>query len=411
MMTVMSEHSQGRGTGFGVDLCVLNDDHPRIPTATPGGNTQGPTKAGGGSKVGDNAALAAAVLEFERKLTESKQRLLKKRASLPKQPEPRTRLSPMPMRTLVLGAGPLTERIAAHLRANPKAYSFVGCLDRPAAETRAPSVLGDIKDLDEIVARERVDCVVVALSERRGCLPLEPLLACKLSGISVEDGVAFLEKISGKTPIAGLNPGALIFSDGFRWPAQASKRAVDILFALLFLLLAAPAFLLLPALIRLTSPGPVFYRQERVGLNGRRFAMLKFRSMVEHAEKGYPVWARENDPRVTPLGGLMRQFRLDELPQLLNVLRGDMSFVGPRPERPQFVELLRNAIPYYNLRHTVKPGITGWAQIKFRYGASVEDAAEKLQYDLYYVKHMSVLFDCLITLKTFHAVLFQSGAR
>lgn len=397
-----------------VELNPQKDDQRRVPTATLRGTPPTPAaataKAGTtGSRVGDNADLSSAVREFERRLAESEQRFLKKRERPPDQPEPRVLLSPT--RTLVLGTGPLAESIATHLRANPKAYSFVGCLDRLGAGTRAPFVIGDVKELDEIVTRERVGCVVVAMPERRGCLPLESLLACKLNAIRVEDGIAFLEKISGKIPIAGLNPGALIFSDGFRWPAQASKRAVDVLLAMVFLLLAAPAFLLLPVLIKRTSPGPVFYKQERIGLNGRRFTMLKFRSMVEHAEKGYPVWARENDPRVTPLGRLMRQFRLDELPQLLNVLRGDMSFVGPRPERPQFVELLRNIIPYYNLRHAVKPGISGWAQVKFRYGASVEDAAEKLQYDLYYVKHMSVAFDFLIALKTFHAVLFQSGAR
>lgn len=359
-----------------------------------------------------NDTLAAAVGEFERRLAESTQRLLKKRVMPLDEVDHEVHALFAPTRTLVLGTGPLADTIVALLRAHPKTYRFVGCLDRPGDGDRRPFVIGDVKELEAIVAGERIGYVVVAMPERRGRLPKESLLACKMSGIRVEDGVAFLEKISGKIPIAGLDPGALIFSDGFQGPAQATKRAVDILLASFFLLLASPIFLLLPLLITLTSPGPVFYRQERVGWNGRRFTMLKFRSMVQNAESGgAPVWARENDPRVTPLGRLMRQFRLDELPQLLNVLLGNMSFVGPRPERPQFVELLRNIIPYYNLRHTVKPGITGWAQVKFRYGASVEDAAEKLQYDLYYVKHMSVAFDFLIALKTFQAVLFQSGAR
>ncbi len=358
--------------------------------------------------------FAPASRDFERRVAESAQRIRRKQIS--PLDEVRTRRQPAafaaPVRTVVLGTGPLADAIAGQLGAHPKAYHFIGYVDGYGEGERHPQAIGHVKELDTIVELERVGCVVVAMADRRGRLPLDALLACKMSGIRVEDGISFLEKISGKIALAGLNPGTLIFTDGFRWPRQATKRAADILFASIFLLLAAAAFFVLPILIRRSSPGPVFYRQERVGLNGRRFAMMKFRSMAQNAESaGAPVWARENDPRVTPIGRIMRRFRLDELPQLLNVLRGDMSFVGPRPERPPFVQLLANGIPYYNLRHTVKPGITGWAQVNFRYGASIEDAAQKLQYDLYYVKHMSIPLDCRIALKTFKAVLFQSGAR
>jgi exopolysaccharide biosynthesis polyprenyl glycosylphosphotransferase len=264
----------------------------------------------------------------------------------------------------------------------------------------------------EIVARERIECVVAAMSERRGHLPLEQLLALKLNGVKVEDGVAFYEKISGKIPLAGLNPSALIFGDGFNWPTKAAKRAVDLLLSIFCLSLTAPLFVLLPVLIKLTSDGPVFYRQDRAGLHGRRFTLLKFRSMRENAEDpGSPVWAAEDDPRSTPLGKFMRKFRLDELPQMLNVLQGAMSVVGPRPERTEFIKSLQHEIPYYTLRLMVKPGITGWAQVMFRYGASVKDTEEKLQYDLFYIKHMSVALDFRIALKTFRTVFFGEGGR
>lgn len=314
---------------------------------------------------------------------------------------------------LIVGTGTLADGIIDHLRKDSRsAYRLIGCLDRAGTKNRSEHVIGDIEDIQDVVASEQVRHVVVALSERRGALPLDQLLDCKLRGVRVEDGTAFYETLTGKIPLAGLNPGFFIFGDGFRRPTEAAKRSIDLLLSSLCLLLSAPLFLLLPLLIRLTSPGPALYRQERVGQNGSRFWMLKFRSMVDRAEgQGKAVWAVENDPRVTRLGKVMRQLRLDELPQLINVFRGDMSFVGPRPERPEFVETLSEVVPFYPLRHTVKPGITGWAQVMFRYGASAQDSAEKLQYDLYYIKRMSVVFDCLIALRTIKVVLFQSGAR
>ena len=190
------------------------------------------------------------------------------------------------------------------------------------------------------------------------------------------------------------------------------KRSLDVMFALVALAGTLPLFMTLPWLIKMSSPGPVFYRQQRVGWQGRRFTILKFRSMRHDAEAaGRAMWAEEEDPRVTILGRLMRRYRIDEVPQLLNVLRGDMSMVGPRPERPEFIGRLSRDIPYYSYRLAVKPGLTGWAQVKFRYGATIQDAAEKLQYDLYYIKHMSVRLDALVAFKTIRTVLFQSGAR
>lgn len=319
---------------------------------------------------------------------------------------------------LVVGDGLLAESITRHLQRESTGYRLVGYLTRYEARSNGgnqhvqPSDRDPSTRLDEIVKREGVRYLVVALSERRGGLPIDQLLACRIQGVKIVDGLAFYEEISGKIALAGLRPSYFVFNDGFRWPSRAAKRALDLLLAISGLLITAPLFILLPLLIKAISPGPVFYRQERVGLGGRRFTILKFRSMYENAEQaGRAVWAQESDPRITPVGRFMRKFRLDELPQMLNVLRGDMSFVGPRPERPEFLALLCREIPFYSLRLMVKPGITGWAQVRFRYGATVQDAAEKLQYDLYYIKHMSLLFDSLIALRTIRTVLFQSGAR
>jgi sugar transferase (PEP-CTERM system associated) len=315
---------------------------------------------------------------------------------------------------LILGSGMLADTIRAQLLLARKKspYRLVGPIEKfGQSNGNGNHGNGDFSQLEEILTRERVGCIAVAMSERRGTLPVEHLLACKMKGIRVEDGAGFYEKIAGKIPLAGLNPSFLIFNDGFRWPTKAAKRLIDLLFSTFCLIITTPLFAVLPILIKLMSPGPIFYRQERIGLNGSRFTMLKFRSMMVNAEgPGCAAWASENDPRVTRLGYCMRQFRLDELPQLVNVFRGDMSFVGPRPERPEFVASLKENIPYYSLRHTVKPGITGWAQVMFRYGASVQDSEEKLQYDLFYIKHMSILLDCRIFLKTFRTVLSRAGA-
>ena len=319
-------------------------------------------------------------------------------------------------RVLVLGDGPLADRIVAALQNHPS-YECVGHLHKQCvAET--PDVIEDVNGAEEslarlehIAARDGIHRIVVTMAERRG-LPMNQLLACRFHGRAVEDAVAFYERLNQKIALEGLTPSYLLFHGGFRWPSRAVKRGTDIFLAILALLLTIPLYIVLPILIKLSSPGPVFYRQERVGWQGKRFTILKFRSMQQNAEAaGRAIWAEEYDSRVTAVGRFMRRYRLDELPQLLNVLRGDMSMVGPRPERPEFIGRLSREVPYYAYRLAVKPGITGWAQVKFRYGATVQDAAEKLQYDLYYIKHMSVRLDGLIALKTIRTVLFQSGAR
>jgi len=274
-------------------------------------------------------------------------------------------------------------------------------------------VIGDLASLPSIIAQHHIDRVVVSLSDRRGALPISELLQAKLSGVRVEDAATTYERIAGKILIESIRPSWLIFSDGFRASrtTRLLKRTVDLLLATVGLAVSSPLMLAAAIAIRLESPGPVLYSQERVGEAGRRFILYKFRSMRVDAEAGAPLWASENDERVTLVGRFIRLTRIDELPQLWNVLRGDMSFVGPRPERPFFVEQLAAVIPFYMQRHAVKPGITGWAQIKYRYGSSIEDATEKLRYDLYYIKHLSILFDLSIVLDTVTVILSAKGAQ
>jgi sugar transferase (PEP-CTERM system associated) len=275
-------------------------------------------------------------------------------------------------------------------------------------------ILGSVMDLETICAEHRVDSVVVALGERRACFPLREILASKMRGIRVEDYPNFLERVTGKIPVHDLRPSWLIFSDGFSQGTlyRRLKRVVDMVLAALLLVLAAPIMLAVWVAIRLESRGPAIFRQERLGRNGRPFVLLKFRSMALDAEQATgPVWAAQDDPRVTRVGRFIRKTRLDELPQLWNVLRGDMSFIGPRPERPHFIQALQEVVPYYAQRLSVPPGLTGWAQVRYPYGASVEDALEKLQYDLYYIKNMSLFLDLMIVLGTAQVVLFGRGAR
>ena len=252
----------------------------------------------------------------------------------------------------------------------------------------------------------------MALNERRGILPVANILKCKLEGIKVVDGTAFLERISGKISVEDLRPSWMIFSEGFHRGIllKGLKSFCDISFSLIGLLLSWPFMILVALAIKVDSSGPVFYRQRRVGQKGKEFDVLKFRSMRQDAEINGPQWAEKEDPRVTRVGSVIRKLRLDELPQLLNVLRREMSFIGPRPERPEFVNQLQEMIPYYLERHTVKPGITGWAQVKFAYGKTVEDSLEKLQYDLYDIKNMSFFLDLLIVFQTIKVVLLGRGA-
>jgi sugar transferase (PEP-CTERM system associated) len=251
------------------------------------------------------------------------------------------------------------------------------------------------------------------LSDRRGKLPIEQLLKAKMNGVRVEDATTTYERVTGKILIDDLRPSWLIFSEGFRvsrW-TRLMKRSIDLPLAAALAIVSFPAMVLTALAIWLESGGPVLYCQERVGENGRLFTLCKFRSMRHDAEQaGRPVWATAGDDRITRVGRVIRKSRLDELPQLWNVVRGDMSFVGPRPERPYFVNELARAIPFYQQRHAVKPGITGWAQVKYRYGSSLEDAMEKLRYDLYYIKHLSITFDLTIVFDTVKVVLFRKGA-
>ena len=280
-------------------------------------------------------------------------------------------------------------------------------------KTSNPSIIGDFSQILSICRDAQVDRIVVALDERRGKLPVNQLLDCRLKGVKVEEGASFSEYISGKLTVENLRPSALIFTDGFKRSQiiKQLKRCVDIGAALMAMVIFSPLALIISLAILLDSKGPVFYRQERVGQDGRIFKLLKFRSMRVDAEGEEPIWAEVNDPRVTRVGKVIRKLRLDEIPQVINVHRGEMSFVGPRPERPFFTEKLTNEIPFYSLRHSVKPGITGWAQICYPYGASKEDALEKLKYDLYYIKHMSFLLDLTILLETGKIVLFGKGSR
>ena len=283
----------------------------------------------------------------------------------------------------------------------------------PFTEVLSPPVIGDFSQIASICSKTRVDRIVVALDERRGKLPVEQLLFCRLKGIRVEEGAAFSEHLCGRLSVEDIYPSALIFSDGFKRSLiiRNLKRGIDIFCSLAGLFLLSPLSFAIGAAIKLESAGPVLYRQERIGEDGVPFHILKFRSMRVDAEKDGPVWASANDERITRVGRVIRKLRCDEIPQMINVLRGEMSFVGPRPERPFFVQRLQKEIPFYFHRHTVKPGITGWAQICHPYAASREEAMQKLKYDLYYIKHMTPFMDIKILFKTVKVVLFGNGAR
>jgi sugar transferase (PEP-CTERM system associated) len=276
-----------------------------------------------------------------------------------------------------------------------------------------PKVLGLTRDLEQIVANNRIDRIVVELQDRRGHLPIQTLLNLKTRGIAVEEATSLYERVSGKIAIENLKPSWMIFNRGFEVSRGRllQKRVASLVISLILTILFAPVILLIMALIKLDSRGPIFFGQERVGQDGQVFKLWKFRSMRDDAEKDTgPVWASQDDPRVTRVGRVLRRTRLDELPQLFNVLKGDMSMVGPRPERPHFVKELAEKIPFYHLRHSVKPGVTGWAQVSYHYGSSLADAIEKLQYDLFYVKNMSFLLDSLVIFQTVKIVLFNRGS-
>jgi sugar transferase (PEP-CTERM system associated) len=322
-------------------------------------------------------------------------------------------------KTLVFGAGERADSISMlRRRADRRGFKIVGSIaaqgdKNPDAGSLTLTGSQTLSALaDELGAEE----IVIAVDDRRGNLPIRELLDCRLGGVEVIELIEFLERETGKIRIDLVSPGWLIFSEGFRKSRfrMAVKRVTDIAVSALAFCVFWPVMVLVALAIKLEDgfSTPVLYRQLRVGHNGNPFNVLKFRSMVVNAEAdGKAVWASENDTRVTRVGRLIRTLRFDELPQILNVLRGQMSIVGPRPERPQFVEQLSESIPYYAERHTVKPGVTGWAQLRYSYGASEEDAAEKLQYDLYYVKNHSLLLDLVIILQTLEVILWGKGAR
>ncbi|MEM7204664.1 MAG: TIGR03013 family XrtA/PEP-CTERM system glycosyltransferase [Planctomycetota bacterium] len=321
-------------------------------------------------------------------------------------------------RVLVLGTGEQARGIAALIEDNPMSgYEVVGLVGSEPSPPDAPAylrVLGNEEQLPSLARDNRVAIVIACYEERRGRLPVPGLLECRMEGVLVEEREAMYERVTGKIAVESLRPSYLIFGHGFSKPpmALAFKRSIDVLVSAVGLVVAAPICVVAAIAIKLNSRGPIFFSQHRVGEDGRLFSVIKFRTMRHNAEASTgPVWAATNDNRVTRVGRILRLMRIDEIPQMVNVLAGNMSFVGPRPERPYFVEQLSEANPYYPLRHTVKPGITGWAQVRHPYGASVEDALEKLRYDLYYIKNMSIVFDLNIILRTVGVILFGKGAR
>jgi sugar transferase (PEP-CTERM system associated) len=319
---------------------------------------------------------------------------------------------------LIMGTGPLARALATEIvRHREYGLHICGFVDdKPdlvGVSIVNPKVLGLNSELQRIVADNRVERVVVELQDRRGRLPVDELLELKMRGVRVEEATTLYERVTGKIAIENLKPSWMLFSDGFEVSRSVviGKQIVSFTVSLILLICFLPFFPLIALLIKLDSPGPVFFCQERVGQDGRIFKLWKFRSMRKDAElKTGPVWASAQDARVTRVGRYLRRLRLDEVPQLINVLKGDMSLVGPRPERPSFVEKLSSVIPFYYLRHAVKPGVTGWAQINYGYGSSIEDSVEKLQYDLFYIKNISCALDLLVILHTIKTVLVRKGS-
>jgi sugar transferase (PEP-CTERM system associated) len=315
-------------------------------------------------------------------------------------------------RVYVLGTGERAERLVTGLRQRATlGVEVVGWTGSVQGELTRESVAGDLL---EIARGQGVHRVIVAFPDRRGTLPVEELLELKLGGVRVEEATSWLEKISGRIEVEQLYPSWLIFTEGFRFSVffRMVRRVLNFSVALLALVVSLPLLPFIVLAVKLGSPGPVLYRQQRVGRRGKIFYCYKFRTMRRDAEADTgATWATDNDPRITRVGKFLRSSRLDEIPQLWCVLKGDMHFVGPRPERPEFVEWLSREIPYYGVRHVVRPGITGWAQVQYKYGNTLEDAREKLQYDLFYIKNASLGLDLLIMFETIKIVLIGRGAK
>ena len=323
-------------------------------------------------------------------------------------------------RVLVLGTGSRAAQVDRLLRASTAGTMprIVGFVPFKESDHHVPSryvlELADGESVVDLVDRYKINELVVGVRDRRaGGMPVDDLLACKLRGVKVTELSSFFERESGQIRLESLNASWLIFGEGFRqnWLRTVMKRSFDIAASLALLVVTLPVMLLTALAILLTMGSPIFYRQVRVGQGGRHFSIYKFRSMRNDAEANGAVWARSNDDRITPVGHVIRKLRIDELPQIINVLKGEMSFVGPRPERPEFVADLEEQIPFYDARHSIKPGITGWAQVRYPYGASIRDAQEKLQYDLYYVKNHTLFLDLAIMMQTVEVVLWRKGSR
>lgn len=322
-------------------------------------------------------------------------------------------------KALILGNGELARDLLQEIR-NRRDITFdIRALLMPQGENAIPVPEGiplrtGFENLCQLAEDEEVSSIIVALDQKRGVMPYNELLNCKMKGFSIVDGETFYERITGKLLVERIRPSWLIFSDGFvkSKTSKFTKRLIGLILSVVLLILFSPLFLIVAIAIKIDSRGSVLFKQERVGENGLLFSMYKFRSMRADAEKiSGPVWAEENDPRITRVGKVIRRLRIDEFPQLWNVLKGEMSFVGPRPERPYFVKQLRKLVPYYSERFTVKPGVTGWAQTRYGYGGSEQDALEKLKYDLYYIKNMSIVMDCLVLFQTVKTVLLGRGSR
>jgi exopolysaccharide biosynthesis polyprenyl glycosylphosphotransferase len=319
--------------------------------------------------------------------------------------------APFSQRVLLLGGGPLVTELARQIRTRPDlALRLVGAVGPPGSPVAGPH-LGDYSAVVDVVRRHRPDRIIIAMPDRRGTLPVSDLLACRIRGITIEEGTHVYERLTGRLAVESLTPSTLIFGDGFRSRPLplATMRALSVVIAFITLVLTAPLIGLIALAIRLESRGPAFFIQERVGLHGRRFRLMKFRTMRESESAADSIWGRDNASRVTRLGAVLRRYRLDELPQCLNILKGDMNLVGPRPEMAANVATFEAVIPFYSFRHEVRPGLTGWAQVKAGYSMSTEEVTRKLCYDLYYIKHMSPTFDLQILFDTVKFVL--SGKR
>jgi len=318
---------------------------------------------------------------------------------------------------LIVGSGELAVEVAREMLNRPDAgyriAGFVGTDPQMLGKSLInPRMIGLTSELHEVVKRENIDRIVVAMGERRGQLPTAELLQLSLTGkVNIEEGASFYERVTGRVSLSMIRPSWLIFSSRGRQTriSGVARNIVHRIVALIGGLLSLPIALVTAVLIKLESSGGVFYKQERVGKNGVSFMVMKFRSMRSDAETAGPVWASQDDDRTTRVGRFIRKTRIDEIPQFWNILRGEMDFVGPRPERPHFVSQLAEEIPYYEQRHLIAPGLTGWAQIKYPYGASIEDARQKLQYDLYYIKNQSLMLDATILFETVKIILFGRG--